>query len=374
MNVHTKAGAFAGDFEHAGTTSSSLRNLAGKVNWRKLLMIGGVAAVVLVGGALWLMGGRYVSTDNAYIRQPKLLVASDISGLVTEVAVREGQHVHRGDVLFRIDPKPFAIAVENNKAQLDQTALNLESMKQDYRRITSDIAAQEAQVKLAQATYDRAAALIKTGATTAASFDSARFALNAAKSQHLSLEAQAKVLLAKLGGDADAAVTKHPSYLQAKAQLDEAQRQLDHTVNRAPFDGIVTQVDALQPGMFLASATSGMTSGAVALVGTEGLWVDANFKETDLTWAKVGDHAEVTVDTYPGVTLTGTVASIAPASGAEFSILPAQNASGNWVKVVQRIPVRIALDSKAGTPKLRSGMSVNVSIDTGHKRTLSEIW
>ena len=160
-------------------------------------------------------------------------------------------------------------------------------------------------------------------------------------------------------------VTDHPTYLQAKAQLDEAQRQLEHSVVRAPFNGVVTQVDQLQPGMYLVAATAALTNtGAVALVATDDVWIDANFKETDLTWVKPGEEVEISVDTYPGKTWAGKVKAISPASGSEFSILPAQNSSGNWVKVVQRIPVRIAVDRKEGDPPLRAGMSTYVTIDT----------
>ncbi|HEY7548393.1 MAG TPA: HlyD family secretion protein, partial [Hyphomicrobiaceae bacterium] len=306
---------------------------------------------------------------------PKLMVSSDVSGLVSEVLVHEGQAVRKGDVLFRIDPRQFQIALDNAKAQLAQTALNLQAMKEDYRRMLSDAASQAAQVELAQKNYDRAVDLSKKGIASVQSFDQARSALDAALKQQQSLCEQAKVQLAKMGGKADFAVTEHPAYLQAKAQLDEAQRQLDHSVVRAPLNGIVTQVDQLQPGVYLVSATAALTNnGAVALVSTDDVWIDANFKETDLTWVKPGDIVEISVDTYPGRTWKGRVKSIAPASGAEFSILPAQNASGNWVKVVQRIPVRIAVERRDGDPPLRAGMSAYVTIDTGHQRSLSELW
>jgi membrane fusion protein (multidrug efflux system) len=216
---------------------------------------------------------------------------------------------------------------------------------------------------------------MQRGVTSAQIFDQARTALDAALKQQQSLREQAKVQLAKLGGDPNFTVTQHPTYLQAKAQLDESQRQLDHSTIRAPFDGVVTQVDQLQPGVYLVAATAALTNtGAVALVATDDLWIDANFKETDLTWVKPGENVEISVDTYPGKAWNGRVKTISPASGAEFSILPAQNASGNWVKVVQRIPVRITVDRKAGDPPLRIGMSTYVTIDTGHRRSLSELW
>ncbi len=169
-------------------------------------------------------------------------------------------------------------------------------------------------------------------------------------------------------------VETHPQYLQGKAAVDEAQRQYDHAVVRAPFGGVVTEVDSLQPGLYLVAATAALTNqGAVGLVSNDKVWIDANLKETDLADVKPGDEADVTVDAYPGRIWKGRVESIAPASGSEFSILPAQNASGNWVKVVQRVPVRVVVEAKPDDPPLRSGMSVVVDIDTGHSRKLSEI-
>jgi len=253
---------------------------------RKPLMLGAPLLVAVIAFFVWYTGGRYVSTDNAYIHAPKLVVSADVSGIVSDVLVHEGQAVHKGDVLFRIDPRQFQIAVENARAQLAQTALNIQAMKQDYEHMLSDAAAQAAQVELAQKTFERAADLAKRGVASAQTFDQARTALDAALKRQQSLHDQAKVLLAKLGGDANISVTEHPTYLQAKAQLDED----------------------------------------------------------------------------------------APASGVEFSILPAQNSSGNWVKVVQRIPVRITVDRKDGDPPLRIGMSSYVTIDTEHSRSLSQLW
>ena len=337
-----------------------------------LLMIGGIVVAVLAGGITWLRSGRYVSTDDAYVHAAKLMVSTDVSGLVSAVEVHEGQTVKAGDILFRLDPKQFQIALDNAKASLAQTALTVEAMKQDYKRMLSDVAAQKAQTELDKANYDRYATLVRTDSVSKANYDQIRYTLEADKSKLASLEQQAQVQLARLDGNPDIQAKQHPQYLQIKAQVDEAQRQLDHTVVRAPFDGVVTQVDSLQPGTYLVSQTAALTNtGAVGLVATDNVWVDANIKETDLTNVKPGDHADVTVDSYPGRVWSGTVQSIAPASGSEFSILPAQNASGNWVKVVQRIPVRIRIDHASGGVSLRSGMSVTVDIDTRHDHTKS---
>ncbi|HLL27707.1 MAG TPA: HlyD family secretion protein [Xanthobacteraceae bacterium] len=333
------------------------------------LMVGGIALVAFVAAVAWLMGGRYASTDNAYVRAAKLMVSTDVSGIVTEVNVKEGQYVKAGDVLFQVDPTQFGIALDNAKAQLAQTVLNIQSMKQDYRRIQSDIASQQAQVELAQVNFDRADALAKTGSGSRATYDQTRFALETAKKQLQALNDQAKVQLARLGGNPDIAPEDHPTYKQVKAQVDEAQRQLDHATVRAPFNGIATQVAALQPGAYLVAQTAALTNtGAIGLVSTDDVWVEANMKETDLTFVKVGNQVDVTIDTYPDYVWTGTVESISPASGAEFSLLPAQNSSGNWVKVVQRITVKIRLERQPNDPPLRSGMSAFVDIDTKHRR------
>jgi membrane fusion protein, multidrug efflux system len=338
-----------------------------------LVMVPLIAAAV--GLFFYVTGGRYVSTDDAYVHAAKLMVSTDISGIVSEVDVKEGQSVKAGDVLFRVDPRQFQIALENANANLAQTALNINAMKQDYARMQNDIAAQQAQVRLDQTTFDRNTALLRSSTVSQASYDQARFTLEADQSKLEALRGQAQVQLARLGGNADIPVTQHPQYMQAKAQVDEAQRQLDHTTVRAPFDGVVTQVSALQPGTYLVSQTAALTNtGAVALVASNDIWVDANMKETDLTYVKPGDHVDVLVDTYPGHVWSGTVDAVAPATGSEFSILPAQNASGNWVKVVQRVPVRIHVDPKSEYLPLRAGMSVVVNIDTGHRRTLADLF
>jgi membrane fusion protein (multidrug efflux system) len=347
----------------------------GRRGLRMLLMLGGIAAVAVASGVFWLRGGRYVSADDAYVRAAKLMVTTDVSGLVSEIDVREGQAVKANQLLFKVDPRQFEIALDQAKAQLGQIELSLTAMKEDYRRILSDIDAQSAQVDLAQTNFDRASSLLKTDFGTRATYDQTRFTLLASQKSLQSLKQQARVSLARLGGNVDAPVQTNPQWQQAKAQVDEAQRQLDHTVVRAPFAGVATQVDALQVGTYLVSQTAALTNtGAMGLVSTDRVWVDANVKETDLTYVKVGDPVDVSVDSYPGRVWSGKVESISPASGSEFSILPAQNASGNWVKVVQRVPVRVGVEQKDGNPVLRAGMSVVVDIDTGHKRALSELW
>jgi membrane fusion protein (multidrug efflux system) len=335
---------------------------------RPLLMIGGIVAVIVGSGWWWLQGGRYVSIDNAYVRAAKLPVSTDVSGIVGEVDVKEGQHVSKDDVLYRLRDRQVQIALTGAKANMEQVAQTMESMKRDYQRMLRDIDTKQAQVAADQANYDRFANLVKGGGVTRAEYDDARFKLAADKAALDGLREQAQVQLARLGGNPDVDVTQTPQYQQAEAQVAEQQRQLDHTVVRAPFSGIVTNVDATQPGMYLTASTA-----AFGLVSDERVWIEANPKETELTWVKPGDHVEVEIDTYPGHVWSGHVESIAPASGSEFSILPAQNSSGNWVKVVQRIPLRIVVDRHEGDPELRAGMSVEATIDTGHVRHLSDL-
>jgi membrane fusion protein (multidrug efflux system) len=342
---------------------------------RYMLMGGGVIAVALASGAFWLQGGRYVSTDNAYVRAAKLMVSTDVSGIVQDVNVKQGQHVKAGDILFRLQPDQFRIAVENARAQLDQVKLTIEAAAKDYERLQTDIEGQRAQAQLAQSTFERASVLVRENNTTRAAFDQARAQLTATQKALESLQQQREVALVRLGGRADLPVEQHPQYQQAKAALDEAQRQLDHTTVRAPFAGVVTAVDTLQPGTFLVSQTASLTTvGAIGLVSEEDVWIEANLKETDLNHTKSGDSVEFTVDAYPGRVWHGRVQSINPATGGEFSILPAQNASGNWVKVVQRVPARISIERSADDPVLRAGMSVNVDVDTGHERKLSDVF
>src|SRR5262245_19833392 len=349
---------------------AATRRLIGRV-----LMLAGVVVVAVGGLGFWLTGGRYVSTEDAYVEANKLMVSTDVSGLVTDVAVKEGQVVHKGDVLFKLDPKPFEIAVANAKSQLAQSVLNIRSMEQDYKRMLRDIDAQKAQVELARTSYARQQALVKIGGTAQANVDQAEATHGTAAAQGQSLQQQAEVQLAKLGGAVGLPLEKHPEYLQAQAGVAEAERQLEHTVVKAPFDGVVTQVSALQPGaMIVSSLAAFVPTSAVGLVSATDKWVTANMKETDLTYVHPGQPVELVIDTFPDLVFQGTVAAIAPATGATFSVLPSQNTSANWVKVVQRLPLRIAFDSSEDTSLIRAGMSVTASIDTGHKRKLSDLF
>jgi membrane fusion protein (multidrug efflux system) len=321
--------------------------------------------LVLIVGAYWYVtGGQIMSTDDAYVEADKVGISTDVAGIVKEVNVKENEQIEAGQILYRLDPRQFQIALDNAKANLAQTALSIEAMKQDYARMVSDIAGQQAQVDLDQINFNRATMLLRSGTATQAAYDQVQATLQTDKSKLEALREQAQVQLARLGGKADIDATQHPQYLQAKAQVDEAQRQLDHTVVTAPFAGIATDVPSIAPGKYLAASTT-----AFFLVDTDHVWITANPKETELTYVRPGQAVTITVDTYPGVEWHGTVESISPAAAQEFSLLPAQNTSGNWVKVVQRVPMRVHVDISDKTkPPLRAGMSADIGVDTGHVR------
>jgi membrane fusion protein, multidrug efflux system len=337
-----------------------------RVRWALFALL----PLALIGGGHWYVtGGQMMSTDDAYVQAETVGISTDVSGIVQGIDVANNQHVDSGQVLYRLDPRQFQIALDNSKANLAQMALTIDSMKQDYRRMLSDVAGQQAQVELDEATYARSASLLPSGAGTKASFDQARFTLELDKNKLESLRQQAVVQLARLDGNPDIPVTQHPQYLQAKAQVDEAQRQLDHTVVKAPFAGIVTNVPSIAPGKYLAASMT-----AFYLVDTNHVWIDATPKETELTYVRPGQPVTATVDTYPDAEWHGIVESISPAAAQQFSLLPAQNTSGNWVKVVQRIAMRVRIDTDdRNLPPLRAGMSLEVNVDTGHARGLPHL-
>ncbi len=339
-------------------------------NWTRWGLFALLPIVLLIGGYWYVTGGRIMSSDDAYVEAEKVGISADVSGIVKDVDVKENDHVKAGQVLYRLDPEQFQIALDNAKANLAQTALMLESMKKDYQRMLSDIAAQEAMVKFDRTNFDSDSMLLRTHTISQTTFDQAQATLGNDQNKLESLRQQAQVQLAKLGGNPDLDVTQHPQYREANAKVDEAQRQLNDTLVKAPFAGIVTSVPSIAPGKYLAASTT-----AFFLVDTDHVWIEAQPKETDLAYVRPGQPVTVTVDTYPGRQWHGTVESVSPAAAQEFSLLPAQNTSGNWVKVVQRVPMRIRIDtSDKSLPPLAAGMSAEVDVDTGHARGFPHFW
>lgn len=320
--------------------------------------------VALVAGAyLYVSGGATMTTDNAYVQADMVGVANDVSGIVSTIAVKENQKVAVGDVLFTLDKKPFQLALDRANAQLGATRNDLLAAQANYRNMEAQIEQAQADVDYYDVTFKRQQRLATNNFTPQATFDNARRDLQVARQKLASLKEQLAGIAASLNGAPDAPVEEYPKYKEIFAARNEAARQLEHATVRAPIAGVATKVPSLQPGQYLAASTS-----AIAIVATDDLWVQAQPKETELTYVKPGQKAIVEVDSYPGVQWTGTVESVSPASASSFSLLPAENTSGNWVKVVQRIPMRVRLDAAPDKPQLRMGMSVELSVETGHAR------
>ena len=336
---------------------------AGRKRLRMVLLVVIPLIVAVAGATFYLLGGRYISTDNAYVGAQKVLITPEISGKVIHVAVREGQHVNPGDELFTLDAEPYRLALQRAQAKLDTARVDYDKLKTDLASLTTlaDLAAKNVAYK--QRDLERKLSLVKSQTGSQADVDTAGAALVTAQLQAQSTKQQRESTLNQLLNDPELPLARFPEYAQAKAALDDAQRNLDHTVLRAPISGTATQVDNIQLGRFVAAGTP-----VFSVIDDKDIWVDANPKETDITYLRVGQRATLDVDSFPDHTFKGHVVAVSPGTGAQFSILPPQNATGNWVKVVQRVPVRIAFDKDEDTRLLRAGMSVVVDIDTGHSR------
>jgi len=318
------------------------------------------------GGYAYVTGGQVTTMDDANVEADKVGVSTDVSGIVRQIDVTENQHVEAGQVLFELDDLPFRLAQQRADAQVGITGDALNALKANYADMQAQIRQGKDDVAYYQTEFGRQQDLLNAHVASETTYDTARRNLQNATQKVASLNQQLAAIAANLNGSPGGPIEQDPSYRNAVAQRDEAARQLAHTVVRAPFSGIVTNVPSIAPGKYLPASTT-----AFYLVHADHVWVDANPKETDLTYVRVGQPATVKVDTYPGMQWRGAVESISPTAAQEFSLLPAQNSSGNWVKVVQRIPVRILVDtSPKSLPPLRAGMSVEVEVDTGHTRGL----
>lgn len=326
-----------------------------KKRLRLILMLSVPLLIAAVGLYLWLSSGRYVSTDNAYVQQDKVSVSAELSGPIVEVAVRENQRVKRGDLLFRIDPRPYRIALEQAEAQIASAQVSVHRLEAESAGTNADIEGAGANVGFAQRAFERQAELMRRGFTTRARYDEALHAVQEAKERLANARADARIKQAAL---AEGPAAAQPAVAAAYAARDKALLDLKRTEVRAPIDGYVSQAERLHVG---ATVIPGLP--VVTVVRSEQAWVEANYKETDLDKMAPGQPAEIRLDAYPNTRIRGHVASIGRGTGSEFSILPAQNASGNWVKVTQRVPVRIAIDENPGRPMI-AGLSAEVKIDT----------
>jgi membrane fusion protein, multidrug efflux system len=321
------------------------------------LMWGVPLLMVAAGLYVYLTSGRYRSTDDAYLRAAEVAISANVAGRVSEVDVRENQRVHRGQVLFRLDDRPFRIAVEAARARLQGARLQVESMKADYRQRLAGLGSAQSALAYAQREYRRESRLLVSGIASQSQVDKALLARNEAQQSVAAARQQITATVARLGGEPDVAVNTHPLVEQAQAVLDRALLNLSYATISAPADGIVTGVEHVQAGSYLPAATP-----AFVLVSTHDVWVEADFKEDQLAHMRPGDSATVKIDAYPGHTFRAVVASITPGTGSQFSVLPPENATGNWVKVVQRLDVRLRLEGSL--PAVRSGLSAAVTVDT----------
>ncbi len=330
---------------------------------RLLLLVVIPAVAVLVGATLYLRGGRYVETDNAYIKADKVPISAEVSGAIKDVLVSENQTVAANQPLFRLDPAPFEVAVAKAEAKLAQVKTDLSALRASYREKQAEIALARSKYAFALKDQRRQSDLVAKNFISASRFDDAKQASDLAGLQIGALEQDLKRIAETLGGSVDAPADRHPSYRAALAELEQAKLDLARVEVRASLPGTVSKPP--KPGQYVTTGSM-----AMALVVSGNLWVEANFPETDLTYVRPGQPVTIHIDTYPDAAWKGEVDSLSPATGAEFSVIPAQNATGNWVKIAQRVPVRIKLEVAQGMPQLRAGLSTIVEIDTGHRRRI----
>ncbi|SFJ15650.1 HlyD family secretion protein [Bradyrhizobium sp. Gha] len=349
-------------------TDPRRRFVAGLRRYRRFLLMVVLPIVALIAGlTFYLNGGRYVGTDDAYVGAQKVLVTPDISGKIVKVVVKEGQLVKQGDELFDIDPVPFQLAVDEAKAQLMQAKSTYDNLVANIKIYGDMLDLAQKGVDLKQRDVERKQALVKNNYGSQLDLDNASNALVTSGSIAQYVKQQISTAKTQLLGDPDLPLEKFPAYAQAKSKLENAQRNLDHAVVRASMDGVATQVDQIQLGRFVTAGTP-----VFSIIDVAHPWVDANPKESDLTYVTVGQPVTLEVDAFPNHVFKGKIGSLSPGTGAQFAILPPQNATGNFVKVVQRVPIRIYFDeSDKYVEKLKAGMSVYATIDTGHRRSLA---
>lgn len=343
---------------------------AGRRRWlRPLLLLAGPLLVAVAAGYVYLTGGRYVGTENAYVKADMVLVGAEVSGPIVAVEIRENQHVNLGDTLFRVDDRPYRIALREAEAELASVANEIASLKAGYGQKLEERALAQSDLDYARRELARQSELLASNTTSRSKHDAVRHDADVVRLRMKVIDQELAQIRAQLGGDPDIAIAGHARYQKAATDIDRARLDLERTVIRAPLAGIASNTP--QAGQQVVG-NAPMSGPVMSIVADTGAWIEANFKETDLTNVLPGQTVTVRVDSYPDQRWHGTVQSISQATGAEFSVIPPQNATGNWVKVVQRIPVRVAIADNGSGLALRAGMSTTVEIDTGRSRPLPE--
>jgi len=350
-----------------GPASDRVATILGKEvgEWlRRRLMLVVPIVVAVFGAAVYLAQEPYVSTDNAFVRAAKITVNARVAGQAVEIAVRDNERVRQGQVLFRIDPEPYQIAVDQAEARLGSARLQIDGLKATYRQQQAELQSAKESAAFDEREYDRKKMLVASDFTPRAVYERAETNLKVSRQRISSIEQQIANTIVALDGDPDIDVNRHPTVRAAKAQLDRARLDLSYATVTAPDDGIVTRVDDLQIGGFVNAGAP-----VFSLVSSRRIWIEANFRETGLTHMRPGQEATIDVDAYPDRTFRAHIVSMSPGTGSDFSVLPPENATGNWVKVVQRLPVRLELDDADPNRPLFSGISVTARVDTGYRGT-----
>jgi membrane fusion protein (multidrug efflux system) len=352
--------------ERAAVETAAAKPKARALKERLRLPLMLLAPLIVIAGAVYfyVTGGRYQSTDDAYVQAAQMVISSNVAGRVSEIDVHDNERVQKGAVLFRLDDAPFRIAVQEAQARLGSARLEVEALQATYRQRLAEVRGADETLAYQQREYDRQNGLLASGIASQVQVNQLRHALDTARQALSSAREELAAVAANLGGDANTSIEDHPNVLQARAALDRALLNLSYTVISAPEDGIVAKVEQLQVGNYINAS-----SPLFALIATQDVWVEANFKESQLTYMRPGQAATVKIDSYPGKIFHARIVSLSPGTGAAFSMLPPENATGNWVKVVQRLPVRLAVTDAPAALPLRAGLSADVTVDTHHARS-----
>ena len=334
---------------------------------RLVLMVVIPVAAALGGGYVYISGQRFVASENAYVKSDKVTISAEVSGALTEVAVHEHDTVKQGQLLFKLDQELFRIAVMEAKAWMKGVRNEVESRRGDYRVKRAELKLAKDDLLYFERTFNRRQKLLKRGNVSQEKYEEARQNVEQARQKVSIVKQELSRILTMLSGNPNLKIEEYPQYLQALAVLDRAELNLKRTVVRAPASGRVSKIE-LQPGEYVKAGVP-----LFSVVSDQALWIEANLKETKLTHVRVGQRATLEIDAYPDHRWTATVASISPATGAEFAVLPPQNATGNWIKVVQRLPIRLDIDDPHSGPPLRVGMSAIVDIDTNREAALPDV-